>query len=1032
MRNFKIKNSCRGVKHCYLLLLFCFVGQSIWAQNQVSGVVNDSNGTPLPGVNIVEKGTSNGVVSDFDGNYNISAPSNATLVFSYLGFQTSEIAVNGRSTLNVSLTEDTQQLDEVVVIGYGSQLKEDISGAVASVNTEALETIPQVSVDQMIQGRAAGVSVTTNSGRPGSSVSVRIRGVNTISGSSEPLYIIDGVPVSGDGGGGVSPLASINPNDIESVDILKDASATAIYGSRGSNGVVLITTKKGKKNDKGTLSYNSYIAVQQPTNIIDVMNLQEYAVLQNEINEIYGLQENLAFLRPELLGEGTNWQKEIFDTALLESHQVSFAGNKEGTNFYLSAGILNQDGTVIASDFKRATVRANVDSRLNDWLDVGLTLTASRTKQNVTLNGNSGGLIGLSLLNNPATAVYNPDGTFAGPTNDDFRNQNPIANALSLKNEQTNNRLLGNIFVNFKLGNNLSFRTEFGGDFGFGLTDQFTPTYQYGDDGIDVNTARVTRTNNDFWIIKNLLTYQNNFNDQHNVTVLLGQESQEAKYGGITASDGAFVGNEVPILGTGDADDNVSQFKGSNSLSSYFGRLIYSLNDKYNLTASFRADGSSRFAEGNKWGYFPSASVSWKLFKEDFMDGSPIENLRIYGGYGEVGNQNIPNFAYGARLTPAATGLGTGFLVANFANPDLTWESSTQTNLGLDFTILDSRLKTTVEVYNKVSKDFLFQFAATDFITGGSSVGAIQAPWVNLGEMVNKGIDVNIGYRTLGNTDFSWESNLTVSHYKNKVTQLNEVPQIFGTMNVNYDGEQNISITREGQPIGLFYGYEAEGLFRTLDDIQGAPVQFDLPFEDNLFAATWLGDVKYKDQNNDGVIDENDLTVIGNPHPDFTFGWQNTFGYKNWDLAVFVQGSYGNDAFNAIGRLLTAGNRTYTNQLPEILDFWSIDNPDATYPRFSRNDTRNLEISDRYVEDASYLRIQNVTLGYSLPGELMDKIGISRVKLYGSIQNLYTFTKYSGYDPEIGVFQQTPTLMGIDAGRYPSPRTFTLGVNIDL
>lgn len=800
MQKIKLRNSYCGEKCYYFLLLFCFVGHSVWAQSQVTGVVNDSRGTPLPGVNIVEKGTNNGVVSDFDGNYSISVENNATLVFSYLGFQTSELAVNGRSAINISMQEDTQLLDEVVVIGYGSQLKEDISGSVASVNTEALETIPQVSIDQMIQGRAAGVSVTTNSGQPGSSVSVRIRGINSISGSSEPLYILDGVPVSGDGGGGVSPLASINPNDIQSVDILKDASATAIYGSRGSNGVVLITTKKGKAG-KGKLSYSSYVAVQQPTNIIDVMNLQEYAVLQNEMNRIYGLEENLAFLQPSLLGEGTNWQKEIFDNALMKSHQISFSGGSEGTNYFLSASTLNQDGTVIASDFKRMTVRANVNSKLNDWIDVGVSITASRTKANRTLNGRQSGIIGLSLLNNPATPVYNPDGSFAGPaSDDDFSVANPIANALSVQNVEKRNRILGNIFASLKVAKNLTFRTEFGGDFGFNSTDQFTPTYEVGEeDGVDVNTASVRREDSDFWIVKNYLTYRNSFNERHDVTFLVGQEVQESSYGGITASDGAFVGNEVPILGTGDAADNVGQFKGSNALESYYSRLIYSLDSKYIVTASIRADGSSRFAEGNKWGYFPSVSASWKIFNENFMEDSAIQNLRLYGGYGEVGNQSIPNFAYGSRLTPVNTGLGTGFLAANFANPDLTWESSTQTNLGVDFSLFENRLSTTVEVYNKVSKDFLFQFAATDFITGGSSFGAIQAPWVNLGEMVNKGIDVNISYRTIGGGDFSWDSNLTVSHYKNKVTKLNEVPQIFGTMNINYDGEQNISITM-GQP----------------------------------------------------------------------------------------------------------------------------------------------------------------------------------------------------------------------------------------
>ncbi|MBJ2173549.1 TonB-dependent receptor [Aureibaculum sp. A20] len=1022
-----------NVHRYYLVLLFGLISQLIIAQNSVSGVVSDPDGLPLPGVNIIEKGTLNGVSSDIDGNYVITVKKGATLVYSFIGFQNKEVKVDNKTVINISLIEDAQSLDEVVIIGYGSQLKEDISGSVATIDTEALETIPQVSIDQMMQGRAAGVSITTNSGQPGSSVSVRIRGVNSISGSSEPLYIIDGVPVSGDSGGDTSPLASLNPSDIESVNILKDASATAIYGSRGSNGVVIITTKRGK-NSKGTFNYSTFVAVQEPTNIIEVLDLPGYARLQNEINEIYGLNPVVSYLRPELLGPGTNWQQEIFDNAFMQNHQLSFSGGKEGINYFLSAGYTDQDGTVIGSAFDRVSIRSNINAKLNDKINVGMNLTASRTNEKLTLNGRTNGVIGLSLLNNPAIAVYNPDGSFAGPSlDDDYRVENPIAKALSLSNDLRKNRILGNIYAEFKLSKNLTYRSEFGGDFGSNLNTQFTPRYSYGEIEIGTNTLSITNQHNDFWIIKNLLTYHNNFNDKHDFTLLVGTESQESSWGGVTSTDGDFVGNEVPILGTGDADDNSTQYKGSQALQSYFSRMIYSFDNKYSVTASIRADGSSKFSKGNKWGYFPSISGSWKISNESFMeDIAAIQDLKVYGGYGEVGNQNIPNFAYGSRLTPVNTGLGTGFLLTNFSNPDLTWESSTQANIGLDFSLLNSRLKTTIEVYNKVSKDFLYQYAATDFITGGSASGAIGAPWVNLGEMVNKGIDVTLSYSTDDDGDFSWNSALSVSHYKNEVTDLGNVPAINGTMNINYDGEQNITITRAGDPLGLFYGLEVEGLFRTVEDFEGAAIQYGRPFEDALFATTWLGDVKYKDQNNDGIIDDNDRTVIGNPHPDFTFGFQNSFRYKDFDLSLFLQGSYGNDVFNGIGRLLTSGNRTYTNQSPSVLDFWSVDNPDANSPRLARNDTRNIDISDRYIEDGSYLRIQNITLGYTLPSFFSKKAGLSKLKLYGSIQNLYTFTNYSGYDPEIGSYNQNPLLTGIDAGRYPSPRTYTIGVNVEF
>ena len=1017
------------------LLIFCTAAQMSQAQSRVTGFVTDNNGVPLLGVNVIEQNTSNGTTTDFDGNYAIiTTRVNAVLVFSFVGFVSQEITVSGPQELSISLQEDAAALDEVVVIGYGSQLQENITGSVSRITSESIENIPQVSVDQLMQGRAAGVNVTKNSGQPGAAVSVRIRGVNTITGSSEPLYIIDGVPTSGEAGAeGLSPLSAINPNDIASINILKDASATAIYGSRGSNGVVLITTKKGKLG-KGKLTYNTYLAVQRPTNKIEVMNLREYATLQNAIGSIYGLNAQVEFLRPELLGPGTDWQAEIFDDALQQNHELSFSGASEKINYFISSSYTDQEGTVIGSSFDRMTVRANVNADIKDWIKTGINVSASRTNDRITLNNASNGIISLSLLNNPARAVYNPDGSFAGPVTPEeiaFGIRNPIAEALNIHNSIERNRVFGNIFLELDLLETISFRTELGGDIGNNLADQFQPTFSYGALERGSNQVNLRRENSDYWILKNLLTYNNRFNDAHDLTVLLGQEIQESSWKGITAQDGDFVGNEFPVLGTGNAQDITSQYIGSSALESYFGRAIYSFDNRYNVTASFRADGSSKFAEGNKWGYFPSLSASWSLSNEAFMDGfETIENIKLYGGYGEVGNQNIPNFAYGVRLLPISTDLGTGFEFANFGNPDLTWESSTQTNLGLDFALFNNRFGATVEVYNKVSRDFLYQLAVTDFVTGGDSPGAITAPWVNLGEMVNKGIDLSLSYNTI-NSAVKWSSALTLSRYKNEVTELLGDLVINGTLSLN-DSDQNITRTQVGQPVGMFYGYQVEGLFRTTSDFEGAAVQFGRPFEDALFSTTWLGDVKFKDINGDGVINNDDRTVIGNPHPDFTFGFQNNLSYESFDLSVFLQGSYGNDVFNAVNRTLTAANSYYVNQAPSVLDYWSNDNPDATAPRLARNDTPNILISDRYIEDGSYLRIQNVTLGYTLQGAIAEKIGLGKLKIYGSVQNLFTFTNYSGYDPEVGTYNQNALLMGIDNGRYPSPRTFTLGLNVEL
>lgn len=1056
MRNKKFKpNYSIGTKPSFIfMLLFGLFCQIAIAQNQVNGVVNDSQGVPLPGVNIVEKGTNNGVVSDFDGNYSMTVGDNATLVFSYLGFKSKEVGVNNRSTINTSLEEDTAQLDEVVVIGYGTQLKENLSGSVSTIKTEALKDIPQVGIDQLIQGRAAGVAVTQNSGQPGAAVSVRIRGVNSITGTTEPLYIIDGVPISGDAnnsgtsgvgaaqtdGNGlasnVSPLAALNPNDIESVSVLKDASATAIYGSRGSNGVVIITTKKGKKG-KDKFTYSNYIAVQRATNKLSLLNLQEYAGLQNSINETFGSPQDLTFLNPSLLGAGTDWQNEVFRDALLESHQISFSGANENTDYFISASYLDQEGTVIGSGFDRYTIRTNINSQVKDWLKVGISLTASRTNEDLVLSNDTRGLISLAVLNSPGQAVFNPDGTFAGPTTPEEAatgRRNPIADATSISNKLRRSSLLGNIYADFKLGKNLNYKMEVGGNFSNLQSDLFRPTFTFGISEDAINSINRRRETNDFWVVKNFLTYHNKFGENHNFTALLGHETQESRWDGVIASDSNFIGNDVIALGTGAGVDVTDDFRGSTALQSFFGRLLYTYSDRYNLTASLRSDSSSKFAKGFRTGYFPSVAGSWRLSNEKFMENfTTIQNIKIFGGYGEVGNQEIPPNTFDSNLNAVNTGLGPGFEFGNFGNRPLTWESSAQTNLGIDFSFFDSSFNATVEVYNKVSKDFLIRFAATEFVRGGTAPGAIQAPVLNLGEATNKGIDVTLGYSTKPGSAFSWNSNLTVSHYKNEVTRLLDGTdlEIFQSLSID-DQSRIVTRTQAGDPIGLFYGFQTDGLFRTLDDINGAPVQFGRPFEDALFNSTWLGDVKFKDTNGDGIVDDEDRTVIGDPNPDFTFGFQNSFNYKNFDLSVFMQGSYGNDVFNALKRTLTASTKRFNNQSRSVLDFYSVSNPNGTQPRLTDDATPNINISDRYIEDGSYLRIQNVTLGYRISPKALEKVGMSTLRIYGSIQNLYTFTKYSGYDPEVGNLNQSALLSGIDNGRFPTPRTFTLGLNVEF
>ena len=1049
MQNLNLKNIYCGTKQYFFLILFCFVGQLIFAQNQVKGVVYDQTGATLPGVNILEKGTSNGVVTDFDGNYVITVQENATLVFSYVGFNTQEVKVSGRTTVNVTLKENLESLEEVVVIGYGTQLKEDLSGSVSSIKSEQLQNIPQVSVDQLMQGRAAGVSITADSGQPGSAVSVRVRGVTSIAGSNEPLYVIDGIQVSGDvrnlstsgrtaaggeGQNGVSPLAALNPNDIESINILKDASATAIYGSRGANGVVIITTKKGKRGE-GKLSYNTYVALQQATNLINMMDLPTYAKLQNDLSPLYQPTTRDEFTHPELLGPGTDWQDEVFRDAFMNNHVLSFSGANEKTDYYISTGYLNQEGTVIGSDFNRISIKANVNSSIKDWLKVGASVTLSRTKENITLNGRRNGIVSLGLLQAPDIAVRNADGTFAYPQNDNNQGSpNPIAIALSNTNKLVRDRILGSVYAETKFLENFTYRFEVGGDFGYNTNKRFQPTTDMGRFSNLTAVLNYDKADNQFWVIKNLLTYNNTFANKHNVTLLLGQEAQESKWKGVQNQGSGFVSNDVKSLALAD-QITVDDYGDSAALISYFSRLIYNFDGKYGLTASIRADGSSKFdPNGNKqWGYFPSVSASWNLSKEPFMDNfNAIRDIKIKAGYGVVGNQDIPNNRYGASLSTYKTDLGIGFTVDKIPNPNIQWEESQQTNVGLEFSLFNGRLNTTIEAYNKTSEKFIFPLALQSYLVGGETwEGGLGSPYVNLGKMRNNGFDVSLNYNTLSAGDFSWSSTLTFSHYKNKVLELLDGLDIFGEATVDDLGSA-VTITQVGQSLGLYYGYKVDGIFRTMEDLQGAPVQFGVPFDSEAVTGVWLGDVKYKDVNGDGVVNEGDLTVIGNPHPDFTFGFNNSFSYKNLELSIFMQGSYGNDLLNLTRKETSNLNRLYTNNLMSVADYWTPENNTSSTPRLRTQEHQNKKISDRWVEDGSYLRIQNVTLGYNFPSDLLEKIKISRLKVYGSVQNLYTFTKYTGYDPEVGSFNQDALLMGVDNGRYPTPRTFTLGLNVEF
>ena len=1036
-----------------LILFLLLTSNFITAQVKVTGVISDDKGLSIPGANIAVVGAKKTVSTDFDGNYSIDVPANSSISVSFIGYVTQTINVKNGGTINVVLKLSAEDLREVLVnVGYRSVKKKDLTGAISTVGAKDIADSPQVSVDQLLQGRAAGVSVTNNSGQPGGSVSVKIRGTTSISGTNEPLYIVDGIPISGDAsntntGGSIvtgylgsntgnvtsSPIAFLNPNDIESMDILKDASATAIYGSRASNGVVIITTKRGKKGT-GKITYDSYYSVQKVTRLLDTMTLSQYATQQNALAAVYGVAPRDEFAVPSVLGKGTNWQDEIYKTAVMINHQVSFSGSKDGTSYYISGGYVNQEGIVIGSGFRRYNFKTNVDTKIKNWLTVGVSIGAGITNEDITINGASNGIISTSILSTPDVAVRDTNGNYAGPPADGSIGVwiNPVASALMNTNKLIKKNFLGNFYANFKIAKGLEYRFDFGGSTNIDNFEGFQPTYTWGAAVKETNQL-VERANNWYGInIKNVLTYKLDVGEHH-FNVLAGQEANDSHWFGNSQSVSGLLSNDIHSISLGDPDTlTASEYKGSSALYSFFGSFNYDYKNRYGLQATMRADGSSNFGPGQKWGYFPSVSGYWKLSNESFMEETKeyIDNIKFRAGYGETGNQNIGGAGYMSTVRAIKSALGNFFTVNNIANPGLTWESSEQTNLGLDFTLFNSKLQATFDVYRKQSEGFLFVLPLPYYVTGTDNYqGGLGAPNVNLGSLRNEGFEMTLDYNNKFGNDFTWNSKVIFSTNKNKLLSLQDNFDLTKDVLLNDYTTKAVTKTVVGQPVGQFYGYEAVGIIRTNEQLANAPI----PFTGNKAVKSQLGDVEYVDQNKDGLIDDKDLTYIGNPQPKFTYGFNNTFKYKNVDLGVFLQGSYGNKVMNLTRRAGTKNQRLYENQLAEAVDFWTPENIDAKYPRPDGADGHpNIAISDRYVEDASYLRIQQVTLGYNLPSDVISKAGISKLRFYLGIQNLYTFTKYTGYDPEVGSYNQDALLSGIDSGRYPTNRSFTFGLNLEF
>lgn len=1057
-------------------LVLMFLSISMVAQKvPVSGTVSDQTG-PVIGASVIEKGTTNGTMTDNDGRFTLTVSKGAVIEISSIGYKTQEITVGAQTNFTVTLSEDNEFLDEVVVVGYGSMKKSDLAGASVSMKESDLKGSIISSLDQSLQGRAAGVTAVTTSGAPGSSSSIRVRGQATINANAEPLYVIDGVIVQGGGNTGadfglgdalgngkvstISPLSTINPADIVSMEILKDASATAIYGAQGANGVVLITTKHGKSGE-AKFSYDGMVAMSRQAVRLNMMNLREYAQYYNEMVEEGDIYEsNPYYATPSLLGKGTNWQDEIFRTAWQHQHQLSAQGGSDKVQYYVSGSYMDQQGTIIGSNFNRFSVRTNLDAQLKKWLKLGVNATYAITNDNLKLADSNQGLIYYSLTTIPDIPVYDVNGNYSSTIREGYTSPNPVALAMMDEILLKRKKLSGNIYAELTPIKHITWRTELGFDMGESDANRYKPMIDLGGWVRSQNSISYQKNSNYFWQLKNYLTYANQWG-KHSVTAMVGQECWESRWNYLSGSNTDLPSDEVHNVALATGTPAISSGFGSSSMASFFTRETYNYGDRYLGTYTYRYDGSSNFGPNNRWAGFHSVALAWRFSNEKFFEPvkKVIDNGKLRLGWGQTGNSSIGSYAWGAAISRMPSALGMGFRPSNIPNTSIRWESQEQYNVGLDLSFFTGRLNLTVDAYYKKSDDMLMSMQLPSYMgTQGNGSSKLQAPKGNYGSIENKGLEITLDAHPVQLKNFSWDSNFQISFNKNKLLSLSDTEN--ATL-VGYGQWGDVVCVSEiGKPLYNFYGYKIEGVYKDLDDIQNSakPAKYPSDGVFNRGNTVWVGDIKYKDVDENGVIDERDRTDIGSPLPKFTFGWTNTFRYKNLDLSIFLNGSYGNKVMNYNSLTLTHMNSTWTNQLQSVvskrarlepidptivyadgskwydhIDNVRVKNPGTKVPHTSINDPNdNDRISDRYVEDGSFLRIKNITLGYTFPKALLNKAKIENLRVYVNIQNLYTFTKYTGYDPEVGASTQDSTGLtyGLDNGRYPSPAMYSFGLNI--
>ncbi|QGY43514.1 SusC/RagA family TonB-linked outer membrane protein [Maribellus comscasis] len=1026
--------------------------QSRQQPNTVTGTVTDENGEPLPGVTVMIKGTMQGTITNIDGNYTLqSIPAEGVLVFSFVGMRSQEIEVGNQTSIDVSMVTDAIGIDEVVAIGYGVTKKSDLTGSITTVKSEDLENVKMQSIDQGLVGRAAGVQVISSSGVPGSAPAVRIRGTTSLQGANEPLYVIDGFPIYAGGGSGnaggqagssnISGISSINPNDIASIEILKDASATAIYGARAANGVVLITTKSGSiGNDK--ISFSANYGFQNITQKLDMMDAYNYALLQNEavVNDggaaIYS-DEDLAEIQshPEL---ATNWQDEVFVTAPTQEYNIAFTGGDKKTNYAITGGYLKQDGIVKNTDFERFTARLNLSRQMNNWLKAGTHITANRIFSNQQ-NTDAGNVIRGAQQFNPIFPIYEGEGYSFVPMNDggytDVNDgiliNNPVATVNEVLRQTQRNGILGDIFVEIKLTPHLIAKVTGGANISNVKNDTYLPmSTREGVGNSGVGTIAYNLNQN--WLNENTLSYINDFGE-HSVSAVVGATFQENYFEGVSASSQGYTNDilQENNLDGGEVYNTPYSSKTRWGLISYLGRVNYSYKSKYLATIAGRIDGSSRFGADNKYAFFPSGSIAWRASEEEFIKNLNVfSNLKIRGSFGYTGNQEIGLYnslpTTGTQTYTWGDGsLATGVSPNKIPNPGLKWEKTGQFDFGVDFGFFNNRLGVTVDYYHKKTTQMLYSEQVpyssgfTNFLN-------------NIGSMQNKGIELEIR-GDIFTGDFKWDANFNLSANRNKVLSLAGVLyKDVGATQGDVKIDNWLRRIWVGESIGAFFGWQFDGIFQNQDEVDA---------HNQTIGNAWIGGRRYKDVSSeddnpedgkytgapDGIVDNADRQIIGNALPDFIGGMNNNLSYKNFNLNVFFQWSVGNDIFSYDKTQLTLPTGGQ-NVLAYMTDRWTSSNPSNVLPKATTN--RQIVINDYYVEDGSYLKIKNILLGYTFPQSLIR--GIDRLNVYCSLNNFITFTKYSGYDPEVSYRGASNLTMGEDYSTYPQSKTVMFGVKIDF